>query len=241
MPDGYEAIADVYEQVKRIPVGLAETATLTSALPSLTGRSVLDVGCGAGFYPRLYRSLGASRVVGVDASPEMIAHARGVGGEGITYDVHDAAMLPVLGEFDVVTAVWLLGYAPGAAALDTMVARLAANLRPGGDLVVLFPHPEVDWARMADFGRYGMRVLRTGESHGRTAVQVHVEVEPPFAFESFFWPSGVVENALSRGGFTDLRRLPTAVPADAVAERGEDFWAELRRSPTFVVYHAKRA
>jgi SAM-dependent methyltransferase len=244
VPDQYDSIADLYEQVKRIPIGLAETATVVSALPDLAGKSVLDVGAGAGYYPRLFRRKGAARVVGVDASREMIAHAQLLEERdplGISYEVHDAARLPVLGRFDVVTAIWLLGYAPGIEALDTMIGGLAANLAPGGDLVTLFPNPEVDWDVMASYSPYGMHVLRTGESLGRTSTTVHVETEPPFEFESFFWPPGVAEAALERGGFTDLRRQAPVVPEDAVTERGEEFWARLRACPTFAVYSAKPA
>ncbi|MEC3974004.1 class I SAM-dependent methyltransferase [Amycolatopsis sp. H20-H5] len=242
MADQYDSIADVYEQVKRIPIGLAETTTLVSALPDLNGKSVLDVGCGAGYYPRLFRSAGARRVAGVDAAQEMIAHAQRVEERdpiGISYELYDAAELPVMGAFDVVTAIWLLGYAPGADALDAMVTRLAANLVPGGELVVLFPNPDVDWDVLAGYSRYGMTVVGTGESAGRLSCTVHVEVDPPFDFESFYWPPGVVEATLERGGFTGLTRYPVVVPAEALAERGEGFWADLLACPTFAVYRAK--
>jgi predicted RNA methylase len=46
---------------------LAERATLLAALPDLRGKSVLDVACGTGFYPRAFRRLGADPVVGVDS------------------------------------------------------------------------------------------------------------------------------------------------------------------------------
>jgi hypothetical protein len=65
---------------------------------------------------------------------------------------------------------------------------------------------------------------------------VHVLGDPPFDFESFFWPPGVVEAALERAGLGDLTRHPTVVLDD---ERGEDFWAPLRQSPSFAVFTAR--
>ncbi|MBP2473088.1 SAM-dependent methyltransferase [Crossiella equi] len=244
MADQYDEIRDSYEAVKRIPVGRSEVATLTAALPGLTGASVLDVGCGTGFYPRLFRRAGAARVLGVDGSAEMVAHARRVEAAaplGIEYDRQDALALPVLGAFDLVTSIWLVGYAPGRAALAALLRGLAANLRPGGDLVVLAPNPDWDWEIISRYHRYGLSARPAGPeggAEGRSRITVDVHVDPPFEFESFLWPPGAVVEALAEAGFTGVRRQETVVPEDAVAERGEEFWAELRRCPTFAVYRA---
>ncbi|WP_309110854.1 class I SAM-dependent methyltransferase [Saccharothrix sp.] len=238
--DQYDALGEVYERAKHIPTGLAERATLLAALPDLRGRSVLDVACGTGFYPRLFRAAGAERVVGVDSSTEMIAYARHVEQRepaGIEYHQHDAATLPVLGSFDVVTALWLLGYAEDVAALDAMIANLKANTAPGGTVVVLVPNPDADWGLLADYGRYGYAVERTGPAGVRQPVVVRVLGDPPFEFDSFFWPAGTFEAALSRAGLTAVTRHDTVVPDDG---RGDGFWDALRRSPSFAVFSARR-
>src|SRR5882724_4516958 len=72
----YDALGEAYERVKYIPTGLCERATFLSALPPLTGKTVLDVACGTGFYPRQFVTLGAARVVGVDSSHEMVSYAQ---------------------------------------------------------------------------------------------------------------------------------------------------------------------
>jgi SAM-dependent methyltransferase len=240
----YDAIGELYERAKHLPVGVAEQGTLLAALPDLAGRSVLDVGTGTGFYPRLFKQRGAGRVVGVDASPEMVAYARSVeerGRLGISYAVHDAAALPKLGDFEVVTAVWLLGYAPGEAALDGMLSRLVANLADGGSLVVLVPNPDLDWDRLDIYPRYGFSAVKTEVSAGRQGYAVHIDGDPPIDFEGFAWPPGVVERALTRAGLTGVRRHPVSVPAEAVADRGEGYWADLLANPSFAVFTAVRA
>lgn len=237
----YDALGQTYERTKHIATGRAEQATFLAALPDLTGRSVLDVACGTGFYPRRFADLGAAEVLGVDSAAEMVAYANHVEGKqprGIRYRQQDAATLPVLGSFDVVTAVWLLGYADDPAALDRMAANLAANLAPGGDLVVVVPNPDADFDILAGpYGRYGYDVVRTGEPTYRTPVSVRVLAEPAFAFDSFFWPAGAFDGALRRAGLVGVRRAPTVVPADD--ERGDEFWSDLRRSPSFAVFTAK--
>src|SRR6478735_1392616 len=47
------------------------------AVPAdLTGRTVLDIGCNAGFYSIEMKKRGAERVVGVDSDPRYLAQAR---------------------------------------------------------------------------------------------------------------------------------------------------------------------
>lgn len=237
----YDALGQTYERAKHIPTGLAEQATFLSALPDLAGRTVLDVACGTGFYPRKFVDLGAAKVVGVDSAAEMIAYAEYAERKeprGIEYRRLDAADLPVLGGFDVVTAVWLLGYADDPAALDRMAANLAANLSPGGHLAVVVPNPDADFAVLAGpYGRYGYDVVRTDPPTYRIPVSVRVLDEPSFAFDSFYWPVGAFDGALRNAGLTDIIRAPVVIPAD---DRGEEFWADLRRSPSFAVFTARR-
>ena len=47
------------------------------AVPArLTGKSVLDIGCNAGFYSIEMKRRGADRVVGIDSDPVYLAQAR---------------------------------------------------------------------------------------------------------------------------------------------------------------------
>ena len=54
-----------------------EKPALFSLSPELTGKSVLDLGCGYGENCAEFKSLGASAVVGVDISEKMLAVAIG--------------------------------------------------------------------------------------------------------------------------------------------------------------------
>jgi SAM-dependent methyltransferase len=241
-PDQWDAIGALYEQVKHVPVGLAETASLTAALPDVVGKSVLDVASGTGYYTRLLRRLGAARVLGVDASAEMVAYARSIEERehlGISYQQHDANELPVLGSFDVITAVWLFGFMEGEARLLDVARRLRANLVDGGTLVALFPNPDSFYESPPEYDKYGVTYKPSRSVSGRQGVRVRFLIEPPIEFEGFFWPPGAVEAALTRAGFTDVQPQPTRVPQEALAERGPQFWEVLLASPNFAVLAAR--
>src|SRR3954466_15267769 len=51
--------------------------TFAAAIPAdLTGRTVLDIGCNAGFYSIEMKRRGAARVVGIDSDDRYLAQAR---------------------------------------------------------------------------------------------------------------------------------------------------------------------
>ena len=115
MPTDYNAIADQYKRSKLTPWRrYIEQYTFCDILGDITGKSVLDLACGEGFYSRLLRLRGASRVVGMDVSQKMVELARAAEAEmplDIEYVVGDARAFRTTEIFDVVTASYLLNYA----------------------------------------------------------------------------------------------------------------------------------
>jgi tRNA (mo5U34)-methyltransferase len=80
--------------------------------PDLTGRSVLDIGCNAGFYSIEMKRRGAARVLGVDTDPRYLAQARfaaEVEAAHIEFRQMSVYELPRLGErFDLVLFMGVL-------------------------------------------------------------------------------------------------------------------------------------
>jgi 2-polyprenyl-3-methyl-5-hydroxy-6-metoxy-1,4-benzoquinol methylase len=110
------------------------------------GMSVLDVGCGNGYFARELARCGA-RVTGIDISPRMIEHAKQLESAeslGIAYYVLDAATLPgsfALNSFDMATSCLALQDMPQ---VEQVFRGLQALLRPGGRLVASITHPCTD-------------------------------------------------------------------------------------------------
>ena len=84
-----------------------------AAIPDdLTGATVLDIGCNAGFYALEMARRGAERVVGIDTDPRYLAQARFAAEvEGIDLDLRQMSVfdVPELGErFDLVLFMGVL-------------------------------------------------------------------------------------------------------------------------------------
>ncbi len=106
------------------------------APPSLTGLTVLDIGCGGGLVAEPLTRLGAS-VTGIDPAEETIAaaksHAEGAG-LGIAYEATTAEVLADAGKsFDAVLLLEVVEHVPDVPAF---VKRLSPLVRPGGLMIL---------------------------------------------------------------------------------------------------------
>jgi SAM-dependent methyltransferase len=153
----------------------AATAELVEAVASwtdLTGKCVLDFGCGIGRVSAALASL-AGEVVGVDLSERMIAEARAraSGLPNVSFESTDGAALPFPdGRFDLILAVDSYPYLvrAGGDVLPRHLDEAARLLRPGGDLIVFNWSYRGDLARDAVEARElggaaGFRLVRAGE------------------------------------------------------------------------------
>ncbi len=106
------------------------------ARAGLTGRRVLDVGCGGGLLAEGMARRGA-RVTGIDLAPESLGVARLHALEaGIAVEYREIAAETLAdtdaGGFDLVTCLEMLEHVPDPVAI---VAALASLVRPGGDVI----------------------------------------------------------------------------------------------------------
>ena len=110
----------------------------------LAGRSVLDVGCGAGLLAEPLARLGG-KVTGLDASPEVIGVARDHALEmGLDIDYRAGDVQELEGRFDLVTAMEVVEHVAYPA---LFVKALAKRLAPGGLLIMSTPNA-TGWSKL---------------------------------------------------------------------------------------------
>jgi len=132
-----------YSQLPRSREGLdgaPEWPALRALLPDLHGRTVLDLGCGFGWFCRWARQNGAAHVRGIDVSERMLARARAATEDAaIVYDRADLEELALpRSAFDLVFSSLTLHYIVNLARL---LAQVHDSLHRGGRLIFSVEHP----------------------------------------------------------------------------------------------------
>ncbi len=116
----------------------AEVAALLALVADLevSPRSLLDVACGTGNHlARFHEAI--PDVVGLDASPDMLAVAAGRLPEDVPLVEGDLRTFDLGRTFDLVTCLFSsIGHVEDERELDAAIGRMAAHVAPGGVLLV---------------------------------------------------------------------------------------------------------
>jgi len=189
----YDRVSDVQEAWAR---------AVLDRLPLRGDETVLDAGCGTGRVTRLLLDrLPRGRVVAVDASPEMVAHARAALGDRATVLQADLADLRLDEPVDAIFSNAVLHWVPDH---DRLFRSLFAALRRGGVLV----------AQFGGRGNLDGFLLRVAEVTAREPFATHLR---DFTRDWTFAGPEETEARLRAAGFSDLdvRVTPSDVqPSD---------------------------
>jgi len=232
----YDAIARDYQRTKESPLRRhVEAHSFFNMTGNLSGKTVLDLACGEGFYTRLLKQAGASAVTGVDISSAMVALAQEAEQQepvGVDYVCADVATLPELPCVDLVTAAYLLHYAPSETELRAMCARIAGQLKPGGRLVAINENPEQAAASYAGYAQYGFnKSVVEPRAEAAPITYAMVSGRQLIRFDVYYYSLATYESALRDAGFSSVRWRPLELSPAGITECGEDYWQEYLRNP----------
>ena len=134
--DGYMKIREKEDNAN----DLFEIPALLTLLPDLSGKSLLDLGCGYGEHCKMFINMGAANVVGVDISEKMleVAH-RANSDQKITYlniPIEDIDRLEE--QFDVVVSSLAIHYVES---FSEVVKKIYDKMNTGGVFVFSQEHP----------------------------------------------------------------------------------------------------
>ncbi|MBD2615142.1 MAG: class I SAM-dependent methyltransferase [Nostoc sp. ZfuVER08] len=237
MTEQYDTIGSTYEQYKnKATLPIVENFMFFNILGNFQEKTILDLACGTGFYTRLLRKGGSAKIVGVDISEEMIGLARQQEQNhplGIEYQAFDIVKLPKLGNFDLVTAIYLLNYAENREHLLKMFQKIRNNLVENGRLVAVTIHPDF-CLNKSNYTKYGMTVLKQEKFSEGYYSEAEFHTEPPFLLKYFGLSQLIYEWAATEAGFKKVTWHSIEIPPKAIEDYPKDYWRDFLENPLII-------
>ena len=231
MTTDYNLISEQYKKAKTQPSRAAvESYSLMRLAGDLSGKSVVNVACGEGFFTRKLRQAGAARVVGLDISERMIELAKAEEASnplGIEYLVEDARAEQPRREFDLAVAAWLLVYAHDRDELGQMCRGLARLLKPGGRFVTYTTNPGLYFFELPNYRKYGFSVRIADRAFEGAPIDWSIDLgDATLEIQNYYLPIEAYETAFEAAGFRDFAVHPPRLAPEAEAADGVDHWKD---------------
>jgi 2-polyprenyl-3-methyl-5-hydroxy-6-metoxy-1,4-benzoquinol methylase len=194
----------------------------------LSGKSVLDLGCGEGTYTRIFRKKGAAQVTGADLSEGLIRFARQEEAAeplGIEYIVGDVAELGEIGSFDLVTASYLLNHASDKETLLKICQTIFVNLKSGGRFLSItgdHGHPPETYPLCRKYGYMKSTVPPLRE--GSLITITFLLDDETCTVEDYYLSRETYEWAFREAGFEKVLWHEPVVSPEGLEKFGEAFW-----------------
>ena len=239
MTTDYDPIAEQYKRSKQQPWRAhIEAFSLMELIGDPTGKTVIDIACGEGFYTRMIRRRGAAKVTGVDRSEKMIGLARASEAQqrlGIDYILGDGRNLEIPKEYDLAVAAYFLNYAHDRAELNAMCRGIADCLKPGGRFVTVNGNPACDFPTAPSYRKYGFETSVVGPfREGAPITWTFYLEDGPFDIENYFLSVEAHEEALRAAGFRDVCWHQPMLSPEGDCAYPRDYWAALLDHPPLI-------
>lgn len=242
----YDDIAEQFRQIKESPVNkyITDYTFFSMVGEQDKGKTVLDLACGEGHSCRTLKQRGASKVVGVDISLEMIRLARQQEAAqplGIEYICQDVLKLGKVGEFDLVVASFLLNYAQTKQQLVDMCKMAFSNLKPGGRFILINENVAQTPDQYQGYERYGYtKTITQPWQEGSVITYTMSTGTEELQFKGYYWSQATCEQAFKTAGFDTIQWQNLVCSAQGIAEYGHKFWQNFLANPPFIGIIAER-
>ena len=209
-----------------------ETPSVLSKLGDLEGKSILDVGCGTGYFTRLFQKQTKNKVIGVDISKNLIELAKESELKdklGIKYLLRNAENLEILGEFDLVTAIHLLHYISTKEKLYKACLNIYKNLKSEGRFFTFLLNPDLNTG-LDYYAKYTLNTSRRGELNDGDEYTFTL-LKTNQTFSVYYWTKNTIESILLDIGYKKISWSSPFVTNQGIQKLGRKYWENILQHP----------
>lgn len=219
MNNNYDDIADSYKNTDIKPdKKYSILPTILKLVENLDGKTVLDLGCGSGFFTR-HLATQASKVIGIDNSSEQIRLAKLQPVSNVDYVMADI-LKEELPTTDVINAPFVLGYCVDIDELKHLLANIYKSLRHKGRLVGV-----IDLPVGKDLTKYGAKkILRMVNGVSKIEIILSDGVKPICTLWATYFSVEMIESLLKETGFQNIEWHKPIVSDIGIMEMPRGYW-----------------
>lgn len=195
--------------------------TVLEMVGDCTGKTVTDIGCGAGFFTLPLAELGAVRVYGLDNSQAQIGLADKVSFHPvISYFVRDAFVDP-LPQSDIVVAPFVINYARTVPMLRHFFRQQYCCLNEGGKAVFV-----IDLPNGKNLKRFGAMKALASINADETEITINLFKDETkiCTLTAVYYTMETVERLLRESGFRNILWHRPIVSKEGIDALGSGFW-----------------
>lgn len=222
MLNDYERHASAYRETDLKPDKLFSILpTVLKAVGDLSGKTVLDLGCGSGFFSRAFADAGASSVLGIDSSVAQIDLAKKEPRPNLKYLVEDVFKTS-LPKADVVCAPFLINYLSSKAEIAVFLKIVKEALIEGGRAIFV-----IDLPSGRDLKKYGTRKIVHGSYEDGTPITLELfdgNEKTICVLEAYYIEPSTFETALKEAGFSTVQKITPTVSKEGLDLFCEGYW-----------------
>lgn len=225
----YEKMATCYEENNENDMAYNiyyERPGIISLLSDVENKSVLDIGCAAGFFSKWVLDNGG-KVTAVDYSDAMVEKTKLLTenkADVFKADIKEPMTFLEDGSFDVVIASLVLHYVKDMA---TVLKELHKKMKKGGQLVLSVHHPFMDFALFECDDYFKTELLQDKWTKGGKTIEV----------EFYRRPLSELMNALCESGFV-IQKVSEPMPDKRLKEISSKAYERLTTQPHFLFVKA---
>lgn len=212
----YDNLASDYEQTSEKPDKKYSTLpTVLQLAGDMDGKTVVDLGCGSGFFARHCADAGAAHAIGVDNSEGELAIARAHPHSRVEF-MNRNIFSDALPTGDVVLAAYVINYASSSQELKKLFDSVHTSIAPGGKFIGVIDEPAGH-----DTRRFGALKFLEDDR-----IRIELFNDEKFVCELFahYFSRDQIETALREVGFKNITWHVPIISGEGLAKFGEDFW-----------------
>lgn len=233
----YSKIAEIYQQTNVKPDKLFSTLpTVLKLSEDIIGKTILDLGCGNGFFTNAFAKAGAKKIIGIDSSAEQINLAKKNPRENTEYILGDI-FKDKLPNANIIIAPYVVNYATDTEKLIKLFQNIFNSLNTKGIMVAVVDLPEEK-----DTKKFGAIKKVFGEKVDGAKIEIRLFDDEKFicTLNAVYFSPSTIENTLRSVGFSEVAWHKPIVSDNGIQKFGKDFWKEYIESSEIGYLTAKK-